>query len=190
MKKHGFSFAPVLLAVALAAAPASADEIEQSLEMALEAYRAGDLKMAKEEIDFAAQLIAQSRAAALADYLPMALPGWTRRDEGSGGQAAGAFGGQSASATYQSEGGQRVEVQIMANNQMVTAMAGMFANPTLMGQMGEVRRIGRQKVVVTNGGELQTLVDNRIMVNIRGNAPVEEKVAYFEAIDLRALEDF
>ena len=189
MKKLGFSFAPILLATTLAATPAAADDIEQSLELALEAYRAGDLKLAKEEIDFAAQLIAQKRAGALADFLPEPMEGWTRRDDSAGAQAAGAFGGQTASATYQKDG-QRVEVQLMANNQMVSAMAGMFGNATLMGSMGEVRRIGRQKVVVTNSGEVQTLVDNRIMVNVRGNASVEEKIAYFEAIDVRALEDF
>lgn len=186
MSKHGYWLAPVVFALALGAAPVGADEVEESLELALEAYRAGDLTMAKEEIDFAAQLITQQKAAALGDYLPEPLPGWTRREEQ--GQSGG-FGGMNASATYLREG-ERVEVQFLANNQMVTAMAGVFSNPALMGSMGEMKRINRQKVLVNQQGELQTLIDNRIMVSISGNAPMEDKEAYFAAIDVRALEDF
>ena len=192
MRKSRFLLAPLAVVLALGAAPAAADEIEEALEFALEAYRAGDITMAKEEADFAAQLLAQKKAAALGDFLPEALPGWTRLDDDRGGQAGG-FGGMTANTTYvrEQEGNRdRVEVQLAANSQMVTAMAGMFANPALMGSMGEMRRIGRQKVLITKQNELQALVDNRIMVNISGPAPIEDKEAYFSAIDLRALEDF
>jgi len=190
MKMRGIFLAPMVLAVSLAATPAGADEVEEALELALEAYRAGDLTMAKEEIDFAAQLIAQKKAATLGEYLPEPLPGWVRHDD-DGGHAG--FGGMNASATYLTEGEgdrKRVDVQIMANNQMISAMAAMFANPAMLGGQGEMKRINRQKVIVTQQSELQALVDNRIMVTISGNAPVEDKEAYFAAIDLRALEDF
>ncbi len=191
MKMNCRLMAPLAVALALGAAPAGADEVEEALEYALEAYRAGDLTVAKEEVDFAAQLIAQQKAAALGDYLPAALPGWTRQDDNQGGQAA--FGGMTASASYLSDGEgnrKRVDVQLMANNQMVSAMAAMFSNPALMGSSGTMKRINRQKVMVDQQGELKSLIDNRIMVTIGGNAPVEDKEAYFEAIDLRSLAAF
>lgn len=191
MKMRCFLLAPLAVALALGAAPAGADEVEDALEYALEAYRAGDLTVAKEEVEFATQLIAQQKAAALGDYLPAALPGWTRHDDEQGGQAA--FGGMMASATYVSdaEGSRkRVDVQLMANNQMVSAMAAMFSNPALMGSSGTMKRINRQKVMVDQQGELKSLIDNRIMVTVGGNAPVEDKEAYFGAIDLRSLEAF
>lgn len=184
--------APAVLALALGAAPAGADEVEEALELALEAYRAGDLSLAEEEVDFAAQLIKQQKAAALGNYLPEALPGWVRQDDGSGG-GGGPLGGMMAGATYLSEGEgdrKRVGVQLMANSQMISAMAAMFANPAMLSGQGEMRRIGRQKVIVTNQGELQALVDNRILVTVDGNAALEDKEAYFGAIDLRALADF
>lgn len=196
MRMSRFSLAPLAVALVLGAAPfgaapAAADEVEEALEFALEAYRAGDLTMAKEEVDFAAQLIAQQKAAALGDHLPAALPGWTRHDDEQGGQAA--FGGMMASATYVSdaEGSRkRVDVQLMANNQMVSAMAAMFTNPALMGSSGTLKRINRQKVMIDQNGELKSLVDNRIMVTVGGDAPLADKEAYFEAIDLRGLEAF
>lgn len=191
MKRHGVSFAPIVVALALAGGPAAADEVEEALDLALEAYRAGDLTLAQEELDFASQLIKQQKASALGRYLPEALPGWVRHDDDSGG--GGPFGGMMASATYLSEGEgdrKRVGVQIMANSQMVASMAAMFANPAMLGTQGELKRIGRQKVILTKQGELQAIIDNRILVTIDGNAGPEDKEAYFEAIDLRALADF
>jgi hypothetical protein len=73
---------------------------------------------------------------------------------------------------------------------MIAAMAGMFANPAAMGAMGSVKRIGREKVIVTNDGELQALINNRILVQVTGSAPVEDKEAYFGAIDLAGLKDY
>lgn len=178
------------LALVLAAAPAQADEVEDALNMALEAYQAGDLAAAKEEIDFAAQLITQMKAEGLSAFLPDPLPGW-EREEGSGDTSAmmGFGGGMMSSARY-TRGGDDVSIEMMADNQMVTAMATMFGNAALMGSLGKVKRIGRQKVVITNDGELQALVDNRIFIQVTGRAPVEDKEAYFGAIDLKGLKDF
>ena len=84
---EGFTAVKTLIRATLAAlvigglsAAAQADEIEDSLQMALEAYQAGDINVAKEEIDYAAQLIAQLKAAGLSEFLPGALPDWTRAE--------------------------------------------------------------------------------------------------------------
>ena len=176
--------------VAIVAGPAGADEVEETLEAALEAYRAGDIALAKEEVDFAAQLIAQQKAAGLAAFLPGPLDGWEKEESGSEGASPAMFGGGSmASATYKGEAG-RVEIQMMADNQMVASMAAMLGNAAMMGQMGTVKRKGRQKYVVTNQGEVQALVDNRILVQISGSADAAVKEAYFEAIDLEGLAAF
>jgi len=98
-------------------------------------------------------------------------------------------GGMAASAAY-TRADDRVEIQLMADNQMVTAMAGMFNNATMMGSLGQVKRIQRQKVVITQQGDVQAMINNRILVQITGNAPVEDKEAYFAALDLRGLQDF
>jgi hypothetical protein len=179
-----------LLALALAL-PARADDVEASIDAALEAYRAGDVKTAKEELDFASQLLGQRKAQQLRSLLPEPLSGWERQDDEAGdAQAIAAFGGgQMAGATY-AKGSDTVEVQIMADNQMVTAMSAMFSNAAMMSSMGTVKRIGGEKAVITPDGELQALVDGRIMVQITGTADAEAKQAYFEAIDLEALTAF
>lgn len=170
--------------------PAQADEIEEALQMALEAYQAGDINAAKEEIDYAAQLIAQLKVVGLSGFLPDPLPDWTRvKGEDKTQTAALLGGGMTASATY-TRGNDGIDIQLMANNQMVTAMAAMFGNAAMMGSMGRVKRIKRQKVVITPQGELQAMINNRILVQITGRAPIEDKEAYFAAIDLRGLKEF
>ena len=162
--------------------PAQADEIEESLQMALEAYQAGDINAAKEEIDYAAQLITQMKAAGLSDFLPEALPDWTRADGEQNQAVMGFGGGMSASAAY-ARGDDRIEIQIMADNQMVTSMAMMFGNAAMMGSLGQVKRIKRQKVVITKRGELQAMIDGRVFVQITGKSPIEDKEAYFAAFN-------
>ena len=60
----------------------------------------------------------------------------------------------------------------------------------MMGSMGQVKRINRQKAVITQQGEVQAMINNRIFVQVSGQVPVEDKEAYFAAIDFRGLEDF
>ena len=57
-------------------------------------------------------------------------------------------GGMSAGARYIRDR-EDVEIQLMAENQMVASMMMMFSNPALVGQMGELKRINRQKACLT-----------------------------------------
>ena len=182
--------ATAILLGALLALPAQADDVEDSISAALEAYRAGDVKTAKQELDFAAQLLSQMKAEGLRGFLPEPLDGWEREDDETDNQAMAAFGGgQMAGASYTS-GDDDVQIQIMADNQMVTAMAAMFSSAAMMGAMGKVERLAGEKVIVTPEGELQAMIDDRIMVQISGSADVETKKAFFEAIDVAGLKEF
>lgn len=169
-----------------------ADDVEDALALALDAYRAGDIKTAQEEVAFASQVLSQMKAAGLHDFLPVAPEGWTRElSQGTGAATAGLGGGSMAEANYRhAADGLDASVQIMVGGQFVGAMAGMFGNSALLGTLGEVRRINRQQVVITNEGDIQSLVDNRIMINVGGSAPMEVKEDLFRAINLDALTHF
>lgn len=181
------SVVPAAAQEAAEAEDAAPDEVENALSAALDAYREGDLEMATEEVQYAQQLMAQMKAERLAGFLPEPMEGWIKEEGESGGMPG--LGGMMASATY--EGPEdRVEVQIMAENQMVASMMMMFNNPVMIGQMGELKRIGRQKVILTDDGELQAMLDNNVLVSVSGDAPVETKEEYFKRIDIEALQDF
>jgi len=177
------------LAAGLGSASA-ADEIEDAIAAGLEAYRAGDVAGAREELDYAATLLGQKKAAGLAAFLPPAFDGWTRSDGDASAAGAALFGGGlNASADY-TRGADMVEIQIMADSPMVAGMGAMLGNPAMMATQGEVRRVGRQRYVVTADGGVMALVGGRALVQLSGSAAREDKIAYFEAIDFSGLEAF
>lgn len=57
-------------------------------------------------------------------------------------------------ATYASPTGTQVKIALLAEG----PMAAMFANPPLMGMMGQVRRIKRVNFSVSPDGEIQGMV--------------------------------
>lgn len=180
--------ASIIVAASAVASPAAADDVEAAIEAALDAWRAGDARLAAEELDYAATLMSQAKAAGLGAFLPDAFDGWTREDAAA--QAAGAAlfgGGSSAGATYRREGGGgEVTIEVTADSPMIAAMAALFANPTMMAMQGEVRRAGRQRYVLGSDGEATAMVDNRILVRASGDA-AEDVIAYFEAVDFAGL---
>jgi hypothetical protein len=174
----------------LISAPARADEVEDALNAALEAYRAGDVKVAKEELDYASTLLQQMKAEGLEAFLPEPLDGWERLETETNAAPAAMFGGGLMAMAEYTDGSDDVMVQMMADNQMVAMMGAMLANPAMMGQMGKVERINRQMVVVGNDGQVQTLINNRILIQISGSASNDVKLAYMKAIDFDGLKDF
>ncbi|WP_339947533.1 hypothetical protein [uncultured Albimonas sp.] len=180
---------PALLA-GLSAGPARADDVEDSLNAALEAYRAGDFVTARDEAEFAVTLLGQLKAQDLGGYLPAPPAGWTREEGGDQAMGAQMFGGGLVSSASYSDGSDQVTVTFAADSPMVTAMSAMFGNAAAMGSMGTVMRVGKHRAIVTPDGEIQSLIDRRILVSVSGSAPAETLQAFFEAIDLDALAEF
>lgn len=174
---------PVLVFLALAQSPVLADEVADALREALRAYELGDVAVAREEAEYAVQLLAQQKAEGLTVFLPQALPGWSRA-VGEGQAHTGAmFGvGLTASATYIGPDGQQFEIQLLADS----PIAAMFANPAMMGAFGQVRRINRVNFAVDPQGDIQGMV-GKVLVQVSGSASVADKTAYLEKMDLRAL---
>lgn len=169
------------------ATPARADEVTDTLQGAIEAYQAGDIAFALQDLAYATQLLNALKAEGLAAFLPPAPDGWTRNDNADAGQSLGFIGGGSAAeANYVGEG-REVTLTLMADNPMVTAMAGMFGNATLMAQAGKVTRVGRFSFV-DQGGDISGLVGNRVLVQAKGDA--EAAFELLGAMDLRGLSDF
>ncbi|MEZ5648963.1 MAG: hypothetical protein R3E87_00265 [Burkholderiaceae bacterium] len=183
----------IAMSIALSAAtPALADEISDTLNSAIKSYEAGDLGRTNEDLTYAMQLITQKRGEALQAFLPEPIDGWElqkSKGSGNGGGLAMFGGGLTASAVYKRDR-DRIEVQIIAGSPMIASMAMIFNNPAAIGAQGKLTRIGREKVLIKNDGELQSLVDNRILVQVSGKGSAEDKEALFRKIDLQGLKDF
>ncbi|MEL6335111.1 MAG: hypothetical protein AAFQ88_00570 [Pseudomonadota bacterium] len=168
------------------------DEVEQALEAALEAYRAGDFALAQQEVDFAAGLLSQRKAQNLASLLPGPFDGWGMEEDGDTNMTAMAAmfgGGLVAQRIYHGPSG-TVELTIMADNPMVASMAALFQNPGLMGAGGTLKRLAGQRAVMSPDGELTAMVANRFLIQVTGDADEADKDAYFSAIDFDGLSAF
>lgn len=177
-----------LVAAALAGTPARADDVADAISEAQRAYQGGRVREAQTALQEALQLLQQRAAAGLAGALPEALPGWTAEEATSNAVGvAGLFGGSTASRTYRNAQGQSVEIQVMSDNPMISQLAAILSNPMLAGAMGRLVRVGDQRAIQLNDGNIQMLVDNRILVQVQGDAPAEAKLAYARAINLGRL---
>lgn len=180
-------------ALALFAGATQADEITDNLNDAISAYEEGEIQEAVEIVEYVQTLLSKKRSGTLKEVLPEPLAGWTRK-EGDVSDNATAMammgGGTMVEARYRKEDGTDLNLQIMADTPMIAMMAAQLGNAAIMAQLGEVKRIKRQKVLLNNDGGLQALIDNRFFVQMEGRASHEDMLAYFEALDIKAMKDF
>ena len=177
--------AAVLVALAL---PASADDILDAIDGARKAYQAGDIANAKQSLDVASQLIAQKNAEAFSALLPAPLPGWKAEKAQATAVGAAMFGGASAaSRTYTNDKGDNVEVSITGDSAMIMQFGPMLNNPALAGAMGKLIRIGDQRGIQTNDGDVMMLVAGKFLVHVQGSADAAAKLSYAQAIDIAKL---
>ena len=175
------------------AAPVFADDIEQGLKDALEAYQEGEIDETRDILAFVTGQLEALKVDALSSFLPEAPDGWTRSEGDSGSMAAmgmlGLGGGQIASASYSSDAG-TVDVTISVDNPMVGMLGTMISNPAMLGGQGEVRRVKRQNILLTESDGLQSIIENRILIGINGSNDPDLLISFFELIDISGLKDF
>ncbi|MDX5356245.1 MAG: hypothetical protein LPK12_00730 [Rhodobacterales bacterium] len=172
----------------LAAVPAQADEISDTIRSALEAWEAGDRQFALDELIAAQQMIQSAKADDLSAFLPEAPEGWTREiktDMNAGLAMMG--GGIGAEATYEGPDGS-FRITLMADNPMVASMGAMLSNAQIMASMGKVVRVGRVRFLQQDNS-LQALIANRILVQAQDGDPAV-MLGLLEKMDLAALEKF
>lgn len=182
------NLAPAILAATLSGVPAHADAISDTIQSALDAYTAGDIKYATEELAFAQQQLQALKADGLSAFLPEAPEGWTRTintDMNAGLAMMG--GGTGAEATYQGPD-QSFTLTITADSPMLGAFAGMFANSAMLAAMGTITRVGREKFV-DQDGTLTGVVDGRILIQSQG-ALVDVMVPVLQTMDFATMVSF
>lgn len=178
--------AAVLAATALPAL--AADDILDAIDQARKAYQGGDMAGAKQSLDLASQLIAQKNAEAYSAVLPAPLAGWKAEKVQTSAVGAAIFGGAAAaSRQYSNAKGDTVEISITGDSAMIMQFGPMLNNPAMAGVMGKLVRIGDQRGVQTNEGDVMMLVANKILVQVQGSADAATKLSYAQAVDIRKL---
>jgi hypothetical protein len=173
---------------------ASADEVTDAANEALEHYRNKNYSEAAAAFDYAAQLARQKRGAELERFLPRPLAGWEAQDAKSTAVGAAMLGGMVSAEREYRKGESSVTVTIVTDSPMIAGVTMMLSNPMFAtSEGGKLRTIGGQKAIVKfdasdRSGEIQVVAGGRYLVTVKGSS-VEEKdlVDYAAAVDFKGL---
>jgi len=96
-------------------------------------------------------------------------------------------GASSATRNYHNSKGDSVEITITGDSAMLTAMAPILNNPMLAGAMGKLVKVGDQRAIVAQNGDVTMVVNNKFVVTVHGSADGAAKLAYANAINIAKL---
>jgi len=182
------SIRALVLALALLPAPAfAADDVLDAMDQARKAYQSGDLAGAKQSLDLASQLIGQKNAEIFGKLLPAALAGWQADEVQTTLVGAVGFGASTASRNYTNPKGDNVTVQITGDSAVVMQYATVLNNPAIAGAMGKIVRVGSQRAIQAQNGDVHMVINNKYMIMITGSGNAADKLAYAQAVDVAKL---
>lgn len=184
----GFRLLIAVAALAWATSPATADEVSDTIQSALDAYNEGDTAYATRQLDFALQLLNDMQAGDMQSFLPEPLDGWTREIDTDPASIVNIMGGTGALASYTSDNA-TFTIALMMDSPMVAAMAPLLSNPTMAAASGgRIVPVGREQFVSLEG-DLNGLVGGRVFIQAGGEES-DSMVAHLETMDFRALSQF
>src|SRR5256714_12737242 len=170
--------------LALPVSAFAADDVLDAIDQARKAYQGGDLAGAKQSLDFASQLIGQKNADAFGKLLPAPLVGWKAEEVQTTSVGNVGFGASTASRSYTNAKGDSVEVQITGDSAMVMQFATVLNNPAIAGAMGKLVRVGSQRAIQAQNGDIHLVINNKYLVMVSGSGNANDKLAYAQAVDV------
>jgi hypothetical protein len=173
--------------------PATADEILDQINQAIQLYKSGDFAGAASELEFATAQIRQLRAGEVSGALPQPLSGWTARDAETAAMGAAIFGGGTSASRSYEKGDARIDIQIMTDSPMLQAVSMMLNNPMMLSGSGQklIRVKGNKASLEWDGsqGTINIVVMGNMLVSVEGRECTQDDLtAYAEAVDYDLLK--
>ena len=177
-----------ILLVALAPT-ALADDFMDEINSSLEAYKAGNYSQAIQNLNFCVNLLNEKlRDQISKNVFPAPLAGWTAGDT-EGGSAAIMGGGVMASREYR-KGDASVRIGLLVDSPIASGIAMVLNNPMFAAsdpdtKVVKVKGERAMQKFSDGSGELNILLDNRILIQIEGSSleSTAPMTAYAEALD-------
>lgn len=185
------SLAALLL---LSSSAVFADEVEDQIQLGLEAYQAKDYKIAIDELNYAVAQMQEKLNQENASLLPEALPGWTTGEVENASAAMAMMGGGTNMSREYSKDGQSINLSVTAGSPMMAAALTMINNPMLINSDPSLKpfRFKRHKGMLQQSSgdiEITLAVLGQIMVQATGsNTDLESVEQYLEALDFDKLQ--
>ena len=179
-----------LLATAILAGAACADDVTDAISAANQAYGGGDYKEASTQLQTALAHVNQQLIELLVGALPDPPSGWTA-DEAEGIDAsavgAGFFATLVVERTYKAPDGSKIDMVISANSPMLVSLRMFISNPMMASVAGEtgmkkVTACGYDAMEHFDDGtyEMHVLAGNATLISIDGSK--ESDVEYIRTL--------
>lgn len=170
------------------AASLRADDVTDSIDEAIKAYKAKDFAAAAQSLDAAAQLVRQKRGELFKGLLPDAPSGWKAEDASSQSAGAAMFGGGVTAERRYTKGDLSMTVKIITDSPMMQAVIMMMGNPMFANaDGGKLERIKGQKAILKNkdgNGSVNVVVNGTLLVQIEGSQVTDADLrAFASAVD-------
>lgn len=177
----------------LATVPVAADNVTEAIDQATTYYDDGQYQQAISQLDFAAQMIKQMRAAGIAVFLPEPLDDWTASEpEVVTAGAAMMGGGTTVSRNYTAADGASVSIQLITDSPMLSMFMTFLSNPMMAAsQGGQLQMVNGQQALV-KPDEITVVVSNTYMIQFQaGNgASAAQLLSYAQAFDYQGLATY
>lgn len=186
------TFLPLFVSSLLLGGALRADDVTDSIDEAIKAYKANDFAAAAQSLDAAAQLVRQKRSDQFKAVLPDAPSGWTAEDATSQSAGAAMFGGGISAERHYTKGDSSVTVKLITDSPLMQAVVMMMGNPMFANaDGGKLERIKGQKAIFKNkdgSGSVNVVVNGSMLVQIEGSDVKDADLrAFAEAIDYAKL---
>jgi hypothetical protein len=165
-----------------------ADDVTDSIDEAVKAYKANDYATSAQALDAAAQLVRQKRGDLFKALLPDAPSGWEAEEATSQAAAAAMFGGGVTAERNYRKGETSMSVKLITDSPLMQGVLMMMGNPMFANaDGGKLERIKGQKAIFKNkggSGSVNVVVNGALLVQIEGSDVSDADLRTFaEAID-------
>lgn len=169
-----------------------ADDVTDSVEEALKAYKDKDYATAAQALDAAAQLVRQKRGELFTELLPEAPAGWDADDATTSAAGAAMFGGGVTAERNYTKGDSSVTVKFITDSPIMQGVMMMMGNPMFANaDGGKLERIKGQKAIFKNkdgSGSVNVVVGGALLVQIEASDTSDADLRKFaESIDYAKL---
>jgi hypothetical protein len=153
-----------------------ADEIEDTIAVALEDYSNGAFMKAASNLDYASQQIRQKRAGVLEKYLPEPLTGWSASVASSQTVSAVLLGGGVIAERTYTRGYSSITIKIVTDSPMVQSISMMLTNPMIItASGGKLIRIKGESAIFkyypqNATGDINIVPGGRFLISVSGRA--------------------
>jgi ethanolamine utilization protein EutA (predicted chaperonin) len=182
------------LATLLVSTNVVADDIIDTMEEAMSAYKKGDYVQTKEDLTYVMELLKQKKGDTIKAFLPEALEGWKAEEAKSETAGSGMLGGGATTSRVYTKDKSKVTIEVVTDSPLLQGLGSLLGNP-MFNSGGKLKRINREKATVkyhskNQSGEITIMLDKRFLITVKGsNVTEDELVAYAKAIDFKKIKE-